>query len=303
MPSVAINKPKTPVTKGSHGIAAATLPNICKMPPPPPPFAPTPLPNVGQSGKMPSGYSTTVKIEGHAVAITGATFGSSGDIASRATGGGIVSNNAEGPTKFLAPGSLDVQIEGKNVQLLGDQMLNNCGPSGSPPNSATLQGENQMSTYVPVQQDAAVEGDHRCECCGGAAHSQAQADGEYMSEAQFYDVANNPGNAALLARIRASSKCRHILPPANKKPSGCNKYYRTTSAEQGNIETDWGLSAPSYREFRGVPRGANISHRVPKSAGGCPGGQGNLAPTTPKCQKLEDELGSMQERCVRRLRR
>jgi hypothetical protein len=51
-----------------------------------------------------------------------------------------VSNNAEGPTKFLAPGSLNVQIEGKNVQFLGDQMLNNCGPGGSPANSATMVG-------------------------------------------------------------------------------------------------------------------------------------------------------------------
>jgi len=140
MPSVAINPPKTPVTKGSSGVAAATLPNICKMPPPPPPFVPTPLPNIGQSGKQPQGYSTSVKIEGQPVAVRGASFGSSGDIASKATGGGIVSNNAEGPTKFAAPGSLDVTIEGKNVQLLSDQMLNNCGPAGSPPNSATLQG-------------------------------------------------------------------------------------------------------------------------------------------------------------------
>jgi hypothetical protein len=140
MPSVAVNPPKTPVTKGSGGVATATLPNICKMPPPPPPFAPTPLPNIGQSGKMPQGYSTSVKIEKQPVAITGASFGSSGDIASKATGGGIISNNAEGPTKFIAPGSLDVRIQGKNVQLLSDQMLNNCGIPGSPPNSATLAG-------------------------------------------------------------------------------------------------------------------------------------------------------------------
>ncbi len=140
MASVSINPPKTPVTKGSSGIAAATLPNVCKMPGPPPPFVPTPLPNIGQSGKQPQGYSKKVLIEGQPVAIRGASFGSSGDIASKGTGGGIVSNNAEGPTKFLGPGSFDVTIEGKNVQLLGDQMLNNCGPAGSPANSATMAG-------------------------------------------------------------------------------------------------------------------------------------------------------------------
>ena len=31
MASVAIHPPKTPVTKGSMGIAKATIPNICKM--------------------------------------------------------------------------------------------------------------------------------------------------------------------------------------------------------------------------------------------------------------------------------
>lgn len=140
MPSVAVNPPKTPCTKGSSGVAAATIPNICKMPGPPAPFVPTPLPNIGKSSDSPKGYSTTVKVEGDPVAIRGATFNSTGDIASKGTGGGIVSSNTHGPTKFVAPGSLDVKIEGKNVQLLGDQMLNNCGPSGSPPNSATMAG-------------------------------------------------------------------------------------------------------------------------------------------------------------------
>jgi uncharacterized Zn-binding protein involved in type VI secretion len=140
MSTVAINPPKTPVTEGSNGVATATIPNVCKMPGPPAPFVPTPLPNIGKSGKQPSGYSTTVKIDGKAVAIQGASFGSMGDIASKALGGGIVSCNCEGPTKFLAPGSLDVKIEGKNVQLLSDQMMNNCGPSGSPPNAATMMG-------------------------------------------------------------------------------------------------------------------------------------------------------------------
>lgn len=140
MPSVAVNPPKTPVTKGSNGIAAATLPNVCKMPGPPAPFVPTPLPNIGTSGDSPSGYSTTVKIEGQAVAIQGASFKSKGDVASQGTGGGLVSNNTHGPTKFIGPGSFDVKIQGKNTQLLSDQMMNNCGPSGSPPNSATMMG-------------------------------------------------------------------------------------------------------------------------------------------------------------------
>jgi uncharacterized Zn-binding protein involved in type VI secretion len=147
--SVAIHPPKTPVTKGSHGMAKATIPNICKMPGPPAPFVPTPLPNIGKSELSPKGYSTTVEIEGNAVAIRGATFESIGDMASKGTGGGLISANCHGPTKFIAPGSMTVKIEGKNVHLLSDSMLNNCGPSGSPPNTgATMMGVDQSEKKV-----------------------------------------------------------------------------------------------------------------------------------------------------------
>lgn len=151
MSTVAVNPPKTPVTEGSSGVATATIPNVCKMPGPPAPFVPTPLPNIGKSGKDPKGYSTTVKIEGKAVAIQGASFGSMGDVASKGLGGGMVSLNCEGPTKFIAPGSLDVKVDGKNVQQLGDQMMNNCGPSGSPANSATMMGLFQDSLIAKFE--------------------------------------------------------------------------------------------------------------------------------------------------------
>ena len=142
--SVGIHPPKTPCTKGSRGVAKATLPNVCKMPGPPAPFVPAPLPNIGKSELSPKDYSKTVKIEGQTVAIRGATFESIGDMASKGTGGGLISANTHGPTKFITPGSMTVKIEGKNVHLLGEPMLNNCGPSGSPPNTgATMMGLNQ----------------------------------------------------------------------------------------------------------------------------------------------------------------
>lgn len=138
--SVGVNPPKTPVTKGSTGIAAATLPNICKMPGPPAPFVPAPLPNIGKSGDKPKGYTKKVKVEGNPVAVKGASFGSMGDMPSKGTGGGMASANTHGPCKFIGPGSMDVKFEGKNVQLLSDPMTNNGGASGSPANSATLMG-------------------------------------------------------------------------------------------------------------------------------------------------------------------
>jgi uncharacterized Zn-binding protein involved in type VI secretion len=141
MSTVAIHPPKTPVTKGSRTVAKATLPNVCKMPGPPAPFVPAPLPNIAKSELSPKGYSTTVKIEGNTVAIRGATFQSMGDMASKGTGGGLISANTHGPAKFITPGSMTVKIQGKSVHLLGEPMLNNCGPSGSPPNTgATMMG-------------------------------------------------------------------------------------------------------------------------------------------------------------------
>jgi hypothetical protein len=160
---VGVNPPKTPVHEASNGIAAATTPNVCKMPGPPAPFVPTPLPNIGRSGEKPKDYSKSVVIEGNKIAIRGATFGSMGDIASKGTGGGLISSNTHGPTKFVGPGSMDVKVEGKNVQLLSDPMLNNCGPSGSPPNSATLAGvlQNPELIMFPEQKKP---------CSGGLAH-------------------------------------------------------------------------------------------------------------------------------------
>jgi len=175
--SVTINPPKSPVTKGSNGIACATIPNVCKMPGPPAPFVPTPLPNIGRSGDSPKGYSKKVKIKGQTVAIKGATFKSTGDVASKATGGGLVSANTHGITKFVGPGSVDVKIEGKNVHLLGDPMLNNCGGSGSPPNAATMLGVIQaggLSNSGPVEQ---------CPLCGKGHEGLSETGGEQGSKA------------------------------------------------------------------------------------------------------------------------
>jgi hypothetical protein len=154
MATVGIHPPKTPVTKGSRTLAKATLPNVCKMPGPPAPFVPAPLPNIGKSELSPKGYSTTVNIEGNAVAIRGASFESMGDIASKGTGGGLISANTHGPVKFITPGSFTVKIEGKSVHLLGEPVLNNCGPSGSPPNTgATLTGVDHSDIDEPPSVD------------------------------------------------------------------------------------------------------------------------------------------------------
>lgn len=170
MSTISIHPPRTPVTEGSDAKATATVPNVCKMPGPPAPFVPTALPNVGRSGISPKGYSKRVKMEGHRVAIRGASFGSQGDVASKASGGGLVSANTQGPTKFIAPGSLTVRIEGKNVHLLGDSTLNNCGPSGAPANAATLAGVLQKLLQ------AATTEPNTTTCTNGGGHEWLRQD-------------------------------------------------------------------------------------------------------------------------------
>ncbi len=187
--SVSIHPPRTPVTTGSSGTATATLPNVCKMPGPPAPFVPTPLPNIGKSGSSPKGYSQSVSIEGEKVAIKGATFGSSGDVASQGTGGGLLSANTEGPTSFIGPGAMDVKIEGKSVQFLGDPMLNNCGKGGSPPNAATMMGVIQANGLVST-------GPWQCSTCHQSPESEDFHDGLSESEETKADAATLASNFA-----------------------------------------------------------------------------------------------------------
>lgn len=195
MASVYVNPPRTPVIKG-NGVAAATVPNVCKMPGPPAPFVPTPLPNIGKSGDSPKGYSKKVKIEGQPVAIRGASFGSVGDIASKGTGGGVVSSNTHGPTKFIGPGSPNVKIEGQSVHFLGDPMMNNCGPSGSPANSATM-----MGVITPAGRVVAVTGKDNCPICEhqhGNAVKTPEGGTTKSVAARLANRINNPGMIAVV---------------------------------------------------------------------------------------------------------
>jgi hypothetical protein len=121
------------------------VPNVCKMPGPPAPFVPTPLPNLGTSDNDLQKCTNDVTFEGKKVAVKGAYYMSRGDMASQGTGGGIISAKVHGKTEFVAPGSMNVKAEGKNVQLLGDAMTNN---GGSPSNSANLGNMQGVTPHI-----------------------------------------------------------------------------------------------------------------------------------------------------------
>jgi hypothetical protein len=164
MVSVAVNSPKTPVTEGSGDVAASTVPGVYKMPGPPAPFVPTPFPNIGKSSDNLDCTKKT-KIEGKKVANKGTTFKSTGspDAASKGSGGGVVSSTEEGKTEFAAPGSMNVKMESKNVQLLGEAMTNDDKNGG-----ATLPGNIQAaaSALGISEEDAAAICAAFCEALG-----------------------------------------------------------------------------------------------------------------------------------------
>lgn len=207
MVSVGVNPPKTPVTEGSGDKSPATLPNVCKMPGPPAPFVPTPLPNLGKSSDKLTDCTTTVKIEGKKVAIKGTYYMSklSGDMVSKGTGGGIISATTEGKTKFVAPGSMNVKAEGKNIQLLGDAMTNN---GSNPDNSGTIPG-NIQGTATPGFADKIGDKDLADKLCDAACKAQEKQlkKGETRQDAMAKEFSDpngplyTPNNANILPEV------------------------------------------------------------------------------------------------------
>jgi hypothetical protein len=287
--------------KAGDAKVIAAFPDVCLSPPSPPAGpVPVPYPDTSFSKDMQNG-SKTVMIGGQEVMLKDQSFYKTSPLGNEAAtnslGANVITHVITGKTYFVS-WSMDVLFEGANVDRNIDITTSN---HASPPAGEAALGPN-IEKYSPSSFEAQVPGKHKCECCGQQAHTQDQANGNSMSEEEWYDTENNPANRALLEKVRNHPKCKHLLP---KKGSKCSKYYVTKPRnpnEQAAIETAWSQNAAAYRTFAGVPPGSPISHRVPKAAGGCPYGQGNLAPTGKKCQKLENALGRAQEARIRVLR-
>ena len=165
--SVGVNPPKTPVTEGSLDMAPATMPNVCKMLLPSGAVYPDTVTELRScsADRLTDATTLTVFIEGKKIAIKGSYYMSrpSPDVASKGTGGGIVSSSTEGKTEFAAPGSMNVKAEGANIQLLGDAMTNN---GGSPANSATLPGNQQAPSGLTFGKNMNSLCSIFCECLG-----------------------------------------------------------------------------------------------------------------------------------------
>lgn len=108
--------------KAAMGIAAATVPDVCKTPSPGGPV-PIPYPNIAKSDSLNNG-TTTVKADGgNMCANKGSEYSmSNGDEAG--TAGGVKSSTIMKEAKWILY-SMDVKLEGKNACRNSDKMTNN----------------------------------------------------------------------------------------------------------------------------------------------------------------------------------
>jgi uncharacterized protein DUF4150/HNH/endonuclease VII toxin of polymorphic toxin system len=123
--------------KAASGKSVAAFPDTCLSPPSPPAGpAPIPYPNTAYASDTTNG-STTVMISDQEVMLKDqSTFKkSTGDEAATKTlGMGVVTHALQGEASFIA-WSMDVKIEGQNVDRHLDPMLHNeqCSPANTPP--------------------------------------------------------------------------------------------------------------------------------------------------------------------------
>lgn len=144
------------VHKGSNGVSAATMPDVCKTPSPGGPV-PLPYPNVSQSATLAKG-TTTVKADGGMmIAIKGSEFSmSNGDNAG--TLGGVKSSTFMKESTWISY-SFDVKMEGKNACRLTDKKFQNHG------NTVDLGGTLQqpVATQLALSVDEKRVGDCLCD--------------------------------------------------------------------------------------------------------------------------------------------
>lgn len=97
--------------KGTIGMSAATIPDVCKTPSPGGPV-PIPYPNFADQSSLQNG-TTTVSAKGEMIAIKGSQYGrSNGDEAG--TAGGVKSNVNMQATDWITY-SFDVKMDGQNA--------------------------------------------------------------------------------------------------------------------------------------------------------------------------------------------
>lgn len=309
--------------KAGDAKVIAAFPDVC-MSPPPPPAGPVPLPypNTSMASDLQDG-SKDVTIGGGPVALKDQSFYKTSPLgdeaATRNFGASLLTHGITGKTFFQAY-SMNVMIEGKNVPRHLDLTTSNHSgqPGGTPPipNAETMSTAGDEATEEP-----------KCECCGGPLHGSATTR-PAMTQSEFYNPPS-PSVKPTKRQANAMAWCGAALDEA--KATGCDdvvahsdetapcaKHYPASAADNHAARKEfeammspltpdeyfsekYGAKLGSEVKARGAKLRAakasgasSIAHKTPLTAGGCPVGEGNLAPVHDDCKFLEQTLGDHQ---------
>jgi Domain of unknown function (DUF4150)/GHH signature containing HNH/Endo VII superfamily nuclease toxin 2 len=170
--------------KAASGKSIAAFPDTCLSPPSPPAGPiPIPYPNSAYASDATNG-STTVMISGQEVMLKDqSTFKkSTGDeAATKSLGMGVVTHAIQGEASFVA-WSMDVKIEGQNVDRHLDQMMHNeqCNPANTAPwiylDAASLTAIKDCDEEAAAKKSACEDKglNTRSEQCGNSACNKAK---------------------------------------------------------------------------------------------------------------------------------
>ena len=124
------------VHKGSNGLSAATIPDVCKTPPTP---VPVPYPNISFSRDLAKGTKTITADGGNMIAIKGSEFSRSiGD--EPGVAGGVKSGVNMKESTWITY-SFDVKMDGKNACRLTDKKFQN--------HANTVDAAGEMQMFIP----------------------------------------------------------------------------------------------------------------------------------------------------------
>jgi hypothetical protein len=207
----------TLVHKGSNGISAATIPDVCKTPSPGGPV-PVPYPNVSQSNTLASGTTTVTADGGMMIAIKGSEFSlSNGDNAGVA--GGVKSSTFMKESTWILY-SFDVKMDGQNACRLTDKKFQNHE------NAADLAGTIQDPKTVAELETMLCEIWKECEDKVNKKYKNKNKDGKWCWKRKK----GKPPNAFKISNEKHNC-CKKKLDKAKEKSK--NEILPKVETEQG----------------------------------------------------------------------
>lgn len=110
------------------------------------------------------------------------------------------------------------------------------------------------------------------------------------------DYVNNLNK--LMTRAKARKGCYCVIPTKILPEPPCNIFFSPTAPKQAKkIQRRHDNTVDRYRRDKGLAAGAQVNHPTPKTAGGCPDGDGNRQPHEDLCgvcQEIDGDFNNFQ---------